>query len=227
MPGVSAPAGADPGSGGRAGVPRPHRPTRRSARAPGSPPPCTGRRSRSGAPARSPTRSTAARAAVDALAPLAPALAASLQRHLGAIDALGLDAPGPLGVAHGDFDPSQVLFDGPTTSLVDFDTVCLAEPALDLGQFTGHLAAAVRRSRRPRGRAPRRRRGPRGPRSSVSTCDASPRSDPDALLARVAAYRTVTLARLAVRSWCQLKPQRLRPVLALLDEPPRIRIGVP
>jgi hypothetical protein len=52
-------------------------------------------------------------------------------------------------------------------------------------------------------------------------------SDPDVLLARVTAYRTVALARLAVRSWCRLKPQRLRPVLALLDEPPRIRIRVP
>jgi len=40
----------------------------------------------------------------------------------------------------------------------------------------------------------------------------------------VAAHRTVALARLAVRSWCQLKPQRLRPVLALLDEPIRIRV---
>ena len=28
-------------------------------------------------------------------------------------------------VAHGHFDASQVLFDGPTTSLVDFDTVCV------------------------------------------------------------------------------------------------------
>jgi hypothetical protein len=49
-------------------------------------------------------------------------------------------------------------------------------------------------------------------------------SDPDVLLTRVAAYRTVALARLAVRSWCQLKPQRLRPTLALLDEPQRIRV---
>jgi hypothetical protein len=49
-------------------------------------------------------------------------------------------------------------------------------------------------------------------------------SNSDVLLARVAAYRTVALARLAVRSWCQLKPRRLRPILALLDEPQRIRV---
>ncbi|MFP5369244.1 MAG: phosphotransferase, partial [Actinomycetes bacterium] len=88
----------------------------------------------------------AVRAAVDDLAPLAPGLAASLHRHLGTVADLALDAPGPLGVAHGHFDASQVLFDGPTASLVDFDTVCLAEPALDLGHFTGHLAVAVRRA---------------------------------------------------------------------------------
>ena len=51
--------------------------------------------------------------------------------------------------------------------------------------------------------------------------------EPDVLAARVAAYRTVALARLAVRSWCQLKPYRLRPVMTLLDQPPRIRSRVP
>jgi hypothetical protein len=163
------------------------------------------------------------RAAVDDLVPMAPALAASLHRHLGAVGDLALDPPGPLGVAYGDLDPSQVLFDGPTTGLVDFDTVCLAEPALDLGQFTGHLAVAVRT----------------GQDAAAVTHDGgedlgsaflgeylrqSGSSDPDVLLARVAAYRTVALARLAVRSWCRLKPQRLRPTLALLDEPQRIRV---
>jgi hypothetical protein len=45
--------------------------------------------------------------------------------------------------------------------------------------------------------------------------------DGDGLLARVTAHRTVALTRLAVRGWCQLKPQRLRSTLALLDEPQR------
>jgi hypothetical protein len=48
--------------------------------------------------------------------------------------------------------------------------------------------------------------------------------DPDALLARVGAYRTVALARLAVESWCRLKPQRLQTVLELLDAPRRVRV---
>jgi len=166
-----------------------------------------------------------AQGAIEALAPMAPALAASLHRHLDAIGDLVHDAPGQLGVAHGDFGPSQVLFDGPTTSLVDFDAVCRAEPALDLGSFTAHLAVAVRR-------APD---AARAAHDGEALGDAflrdyvrlSGSSDPGVLSARVGAYRTVALARLAVRSWCQLKPQRLRPVLALLDEPPRIRSYVP
>ena len=164
-----------------------------------------------------------ARAAVDALAPLAPALAASLQRHVLALDGLALDPPAPLGVAHGDFHPSQVLFDGPTASLVDFDTMCLAEPALDLGEFTARLAVAVS--------------GPRGPAGVTSDGAAdleraflqeylrqSGSSDSDVLLTRVGAYRTVALTRLAVRRWCRLQPQRLRPVLALLDRREAVRV---
>jgi ABC-type multidrug transport system ATPase subunit len=162
-------------------------------------------------------------AAVDDLAALAPALAASLHRHLAAVGDLVLDPPGPLGVAHGDLDPSQVLFDGPTTSMVDFDAVCLAEPALDLGQFTASLAVRVRAAQDAAGTS-------RGGGQDLGAAflreyvRQSGTSSPDVLVARVAAYRTLALARLAVRSWCQLKPQRLRSTLALLDEPNRIRV---
>jgi hypothetical protein len=163
------------------------------------------------------------RASVDALAPLAPALARSLHGHLAALGDVALDAPGPSGVAHGDFDASQVLFDGPTTSVVDFDTVCLAEPALDLGSFTGHLAVAVRKARGA---------GGVDPDGSEELGSAFLREylclrgdgDADVLLDRVAAYRRVALARLAVRSWCRLKPERLRAVLELLDAPQRMRV---
>ncbi|WP_448621970.1 ABC transporter transmembrane domain-containing protein [Geodermatophilus sp. URMC 65] len=164
------------------------------------------------------------RAAVDDLAPLTPALAASLHRHLGAVGDLAFDPPGPLGVAHGDFHPSQVLFDGPTTGLVDFDTVCLAEPALDLGQFTGYLAVTIRRAQDAGGvtRAGGEDLGSAFLRDYLRL---SGSSDPGVLLGRVAAYRTVALARLAVRSWCQLKPERLRHTLALLDEPQRSSVS--
>ncbi len=97
---------------------------------------------------------------------------------------------------------------------------------LDLGEFAGHLAVAVRTARDAPGAA---QNGAADLESAFlrEYLRLTGSSDPDVLLARVAAYRTVTLARLAVRRWCQLKPQVLRPVQALLDQPPRIRIHVP
>jgi aminoglycoside phosphotransferase (APT) family kinase protein len=166
------------------------------------------------------------RAAVDDLAPFAPTLAETVRRHLGAVGELAGDAPGSSGVAHGDFDPSQILFDGPTTGLVDFDTMCLAEPALDLGQFTGQLAVAVRAAREGPG-ATQDGGADLGSAFLGEYLRLTGDRDRDVLLARVDAYRTLTLANIAVRRWCQLKPQGLRPVLALLDDPPRIRNRVP
>jgi hypothetical protein len=153
----------------------------------------------------------AAGAAVEALAPLAPALAGSLRRHLRACGQPGLDSSGALGVAHGDFAPSQVLFDGPISSLVDFDAVCLAEPALDLGRFTADLAVAG--SRRP-GAAPDLTAG-----FLSEYLRSSGGGNRDELLDRVAAFRTVALTRLAVDRWRRLEPHRVRPVLDLLDQP--------
>ena len=101
--------------------------------------------------------------------------------------------------------------------------MCLAEPALDLGQFTAQLAVAVRTAQDAAGRT-RTAAEDLGSVFLREYLRRSAGSDPDVLLPRVAAYRTVALARLAVRSWCRLKPERLRPTLALLDEPQRIRV---
>jgi Ser/Thr protein kinase RdoA (MazF antagonist) len=164
------------------------------------------------------------RAPVDGVAPLAPSLAASLHRHLGAVGDLVGDASQPLGVAHGDFNPSQVLFDGPNTSLVDFDTVCLAEPALDLGQFTARLAVSARSAALDDGEHTRDDGADLEAAFLREYARRSGTDDPEMLLARTAPYRTLTLTRLAVQSWCRLKPERLRPVLALLDAPARVRV---
>lgn len=156
------------------------------------------------------------RAAIGALDPLAPALAASLLRHLQAVDDLASDAPGPPGVLHGDFRPSQVLFDGSTSGLVDFDTMSLGEPAADLGEFTAHLATAAVQALHGAGGPPDGADDPGA--VFLRTYLRLSGGDPDVLAARVAAYRTVALARLAIRRWCQLKPQQLRAVLGLLEE---------
>jgi len=40
---------------------------------------------------------------------------------------------------HGDFSYTQLIFEGQQSGLVDFDTVCQAEPALDLALFLGKI----------------------------------------------------------------------------------------
>ena len=51
--------------------------------------------------------------------------------------------PGDVVLSHGDFTPSQVLFDGDRLGIVDLDTLCRAEPALDIGRFLAHLRLRV------------------------------------------------------------------------------------
>jgi hypothetical protein len=38
-------------------------------------------------------------------------------------------------VMHGTFNPEQVLIDGSKIGFIDFDDVCMAEPAMDVGLF--------------------------------------------------------------------------------------------
>jgi len=140
------------------------------------------------------------RAEVEAVAPLAPALAQRVHARLDDAAAAAREEP---------LTPSEVLFDGPISSLFDLDAACLAEPALDIGGFLAHLGVVTTRARH----------------GSVDTLHAV--TDPGdgqgealervflqeyqraggggvdrgALEARLAAYRTVTLAQVAVRSW--------------------------
>jgi len=42
-------------------------------------------------------------------------------------------------LVHRDFYEKQILIDGDKTILLDFDTLCMADPALDVGNFIAHL----------------------------------------------------------------------------------------
>jgi hypothetical protein len=44
----------------------------------------------------------------------------------------------PVGI-HRDFYPAQVLFDRPRCWLLDLDLYCLGDPAVDIGNFIGHM----------------------------------------------------------------------------------------
>ncbi len=176
---------------------------------------------------------TAVRADVErdlaSLEPVWPGFAMHLRRHVSkALGALPQDEPDtgwpvPPVLAHGDLTPGQVLI-GPTgrPGLVDVDTLCVAEPAHDLGRFLAYLhVAGVRRS----------------PAAWPLLADltgafltsyldlhvpagAATGAEKDArrlLLTRTAAYRVLALARLGASACRQVKDERLAGVLGVLD----------
>ena len=48
----------------------------------------------------------------------------------------------PTSLVHRDFYEKQVIIDGDDTILLDFDTLCTADPAIDLGNFIAHIKLA-------------------------------------------------------------------------------------
>jgi aminoglycoside phosphotransferase (APT) family kinase protein len=120
---------------------------------------------------------------------------------------------------HGDFIHGQLLFDGTTSGLVDFDSVCQAEPALDLGQFLTYLQITSLKSKLT----------PSATRAIVEQLsDRFMRTyhaaagdlvgDPAHLQSRVAVYKRISLLRRPVRSWQKFKPGRIDGALAVLEE---------
>lgn len=98
---------------------------------------------RAGVPARRHTIEDELRILHERLGMLAraqPRWARRIERMLDACDRLaaGLPEPDPRGI-HRDFYPDQVLVDGSRLYLVDFDLFCEGDPALDIGNFSGHL----------------------------------------------------------------------------------------
>jgi hypothetical protein len=69
-----------------------------------------------------------------------PQWADRIERLLEACDRLGTATPEavPRGI-HRDFYADQVIVDGPRLHLIDFDLYCEGDPALDIGNFLGHL----------------------------------------------------------------------------------------
>jgi hypothetical protein len=77
-----------------------------------------------------------------------PALNQRIARLLGACDRLGAALPPSrtCGI-HRDFYPAQVLVNNDRLYLLDFDLYCQGDPALDVGNFLGHLVELSLRHR--------------------------------------------------------------------------------
>jgi ABC-type multidrug transport system fused ATPase/permease subunit len=155
---------------------------------------------------------------IEALSPFAPALAGTLASHLGALRSVGESSVMPSALAHGDLTLSEVLFDGPISSLFDLDAACVAEPAFDLGYFIARLGLAGRRAADAAGVEGHRRVRELEQGFLDDYADARPDIDRETLAERVDIYRVASLVDLALRSWMQLKPDRLALSLTLLDE---------
>jgi Phosphotransferase enzyme family len=122
-------------------------------------------------------------------------------------------------LSHGDFKHEQLLFDGAGSGLVDFDAMCQAEPALDLGKFLAHLRAEARKIQK---------------RASVSSrlgdelaeqflrayfsVAGDHVDDERRLRLRSTLYEAIALLRLALRSQLDLDEARLELTTALLEE---------
>jgi aminoglycoside phosphotransferase (APT) family kinase protein len=147
--------------------------------------------------------------AVAAIRDDAPELAGRLSRALErAGAAAGRTAAQPAVLAHGDMTPSQLLLDGDRVGLVDFDGVCQAEPAFDLGRFLAYLRAALAKSGNPAGEALCARLL-----AAHAAC-----GGPAAPRQRVEAWATASVVQMAAHRWGQLKPARLRLACALLEQ---------
>jgi hypothetical protein len=121
---------------------------------------------------------------------------------------------------HGDYTYTQIMFEGQQAGLVDFDSVCQAEPALDLGHFLGYLKLAGFKAQQAAGGS--------SPTLVAELSDQFVRTylaamghrveDAERLQVRVAVYQMVSLLRRALRSWQKFKPSRLENALALIEE---------
>jgi ABC-type multidrug transport system fused ATPase/permease subunit len=144
---------------------------------------------------------------------LDPDLGCHLRNRFALIDQLGPTPSPRMVLSHGDFTPSQVLFHDEGAVLLDFDTLAMSEPALDLGRFSAHLRMAVRK----------------GNLGSLAVEQALIRSFVDAYIAvtpgdqtllrqRIELYELLSLGRIALHAWRHLKGARLRLAVGAFDD---------
>ena len=126
------------------------------------------------------------------------------------------EAPEDVVLSHGDFTPSQVLQDGSVPAIVDLDTLCWADPALDLGRFLAHLHLLGRKAGGPAARD----RVDAVASEFLNGYAAVSNRTSSAVLAsdRIAFYMATTLARSALHSCRQLKAERYALATSLLEE---------
>jgi Ser/Thr protein kinase RdoA (MazF antagonist) len=155
-----------------------------------------------------------------ALRRVAPELGAQLEPWLERIGTRAEESvPLPRCFSHGDYTHAQLIFDDRSSGLVDFDTVCQAEPALDLGQFLAYLRVAAHKAAGGGPPPIGEQLGARFLNAYIAATGDQLESE-QRLRARVAVYEIVSLLRMALRGWQQLKSARFANAIAVLEEGP-------
>jgi hypothetical protein len=126
----------------------------------------------------------------------------------------------PFCFSHGDFTYTQLIFDGSSGGLVDFDSICQAEPAQDLGHYLAYQRLNIIKDQDPD--------SPIDPKAIEYLCSLFLDTYVDAargwvhdevgLRGRVAVYELISLIRLTLHSWEKMKGSRLRQTILLLEE---------
>jgi aminoglycoside phosphotransferase (APT) family kinase protein len=128
--------------------------------------------------------------------------------------------PMPLCFSHGDFTYTQLIFDGKEGGLVDFDTMCQAEPAQDLGHYLAYQRLNIIKDQDPNSPFPQEEIEHLCAVFLDTYIDVSKAwiADEALLRGRVAIYELISLVRLTLHSWEKMKGSRLKQTMSLLEE---------
>ena len=126
----------------------------------------------------------------------------------------------PACFSHGDFTYTQLIFDGKDGGLVDFDSICQAEPAQDLGHYLAYQRLNIIKDQDPNSPFPQEAIERLCAIFLDTYIDVRKGSiaDETMLRGRVAIYELISLIRLTLHSWEKMKGSRLKQTLVLLEE---------
>ena len=151
------------------------------------------------------------------LADVEPRLADVFLPHLQSADAIAHQIMAhPMVLIHGDFTPSQLLFHDAGTALLDYDTLAMGEPHLDLGRFVAYVRLSIRKA--VGGGHPMEAQLSElflGAYLEVAEMD---ERDERAFRTLVSLYEVSSLIRAGLHAARHLKQSRLDAIIAALDE---------
>ncbi|HET6823404.1 MAG TPA: phosphotransferase, partial [Anaerolineales bacterium] len=126
----------------------------------------------------------------------------------------------PARFSHGDFTYTQLIFDGKNGGLVDFDTMCQAEPAQDLGHYLAYQRLNIIKDQDPNSPFPQEEIEHLCAVFLDTYIDVAKAwiADEALLRGRVAIYELISLIRLTLHSWEKMKGSRLKQTMSLLEE---------